>query len=130
MSACPHTAAAHFLVAGSSADLPDLHGALERLPESAYGQVILEIGPDETPCHLDLPEGVSLTLLRRAAGPDHDRGERTARAVHAWISEWMCEEDERAPRVIWLGGLSCEPIMRLHQDLRARFPHLHEHPQA
>lgn len=132
MARCPHTAPAHVLVAGSGADLGAITDAVLRIPEDAYGQVFVEVASDAAAPSFDLPEGVSLTVLRPASirGIELERGERVARAVQAWIAEWMCEDESDTPRVIWLGGLSCEPIMRLHSDIRERFPHLHEHRSA
>lgn len=96
MAACPHSAPAHFLIAGSSADLPSLRSAVEQLPDDAYGQVVVEADEDCLP-NLPVPPGVTTTVLIRRASTGEARGERVAQAVQAWISEWMCEDEPDAP---------------------------------
>lgn len=99
-----------FLIVGDAHDLPGVIDMLHRLPVDAYGQVLLEVASEIQIRPLPAPLGMSVTWLcrdrpRRIDEPLAPRGELAARALTAWIAEWMPEThvDQAEPYVIWIG---------------------------
>ena len=123
----------HFLLVGDSRDIPAITGMLTRLPVYATGQVYLEVAAGIQQRRLPAPDGMTVTWLCRdrvaAAGPIAPRGELAARAVSAWISEWMPDDHDTQPHpyVIWIGCSTSAPVTRLYRDLAERLGETHLH---
>ncbi|MFA5608063.1 MAG: SIP domain-containing protein [Leucobacter sp.] len=86
------------LAAGTPADLPAIRGWLAQLPEHVHGQVIVESDEhiDDVPC----PAGVSINRVAVGLFP----GETLARAVDAWLEEWLwAEADCERNFSLWVG---------------------------
>lgn len=99
----------HILVAGSSDELPAIEALLFLLPETTYGQVLIE-----SPADLDLPALARpgrVTVTRLARAQDDEPGVLLADAVHGWLAEWMPDEPDAA-RVftIWVGGTARDRV--------------------
>lgn len=121
---------AHFLIAGDLSDLPLLRRLLERLPVDAYGQVFIEVSAAFQVIDLPSPPEMTVTWLVGDTSPlSPPRGELAARAVVAWVSEWMPEERDAhtAPYVMWIGCSTSTVMDRLHDRLGDRLDHLHLH---
>lgn len=125
---------AHFLLVGDSADLPALRGIVSRLPVNAYGQVLVEVATGMQIQPWELPERMTLTWLRRdrmagVLGGLAPRGELAARAVMAWVAEWIPEQhrDHELPYILWIGCRASRQVDHLYRHLRERFDHLHLH---
>lgn len=123
--------AAHFLLVGDSSDLPSLRGIISRLPVDAYGQVFIEVAAALQVQALDAPERITVTWLcrDRTAGRLPPRGALAARAVIAWVAEWVTEGDDEheLPYILWIGCPASEQIDRLYRHLAHRFGNLHMH---
>ena len=93
----------HVLVAGGHEELPAIETLLVLLPETAYGQVLVETPPQIDLPALSAPARVAVARLARAE--TDEPGTRLAGAVHAWLAEWMPEEPD-SDRVVtlWAGG--------------------------
>ncbi|MET1037006.1 MAG: SIP domain-containing protein [Aeromicrobium sp.] len=108
----------HALVAGDVGDLPGIVTALAWLPADTYGQVFIEVGPDEELPLLAAPPRMTVHRLERSSAGD---GVAAGRAVAAWAGEWIPDEpDERRTVTIWVGervDLSCPEIMGLAERL-------------
>jgi NADPH-dependent ferric siderophore reductase len=93
----------HILVAGSFDELPAIEALLFLLPETTYGQVLVE-----TPVDLDLQvlaRPARVTVTRLARDQDAEPGALLADAVHAWLAEWMPDEaDASRMFTLWVGG--------------------------
>lgn len=123
-------ARAHFLLAGDSADLERLQDACSRLPADAYGQVFVEVASLIQVRRLHAPDGMSVVWLSRDRGARGlvRRGELLARAVEAWVGEWMPGgAGHEQPYVLWVGCAASERVDRLVQELAARFGLAHVH---
>lgn len=93
----------HVLVAGSFEELPAIEALLSLLPDTAYGQVLVEMPPDLELPPLTAPPRVILTRLARTRSDQP--GSRVADAVHAWLAEWMPDEPDPARTfTLWVGG--------------------------
>jgi NADPH-dependent ferric siderophore reductase len=91
----------HVLLAGDLADLPRIVAALAWLPADAYGQVLVEADVDDELPLLAAPLRVTVHRVERS--PEGD-GVAAARAVAAWVEEWIPDEiDERRSVSIWVG---------------------------
>ncbi len=91
----------HALIAGDLRDLPSIITALAWLPADAYGQVLVEAGPDDDLPLLATPPRVS---VHRIEPSPQGEGVAVGRAVAAWVEEWMPgEHDERRSVSIWVG---------------------------
>lgn len=117
----------HFLLVGDSRDLPAITGMLSRIPVGAIGQVFLEVASAIQIRRLPCPAGISVTWLCRdrsigANGTIAGRGELAARAVAAWVSEWMPDEQEshRLPYIMWIGCSTSRPVTELYLELADR----------
>lgn len=109
---------AHTLIVGVVADLPGIMTTLALLPPDAYGQVLIEVGPDEQLPVLAAPPRVTVHRVARSPqGP----GVAAGRAAAAWVEEWMPDEpDERRAVCVWVGervDLSCPSIDGLAERL-------------
>lgn len=123
----------HFLLAGDSSDLPLMSHILRRLPVDAYGQVFVEVDAASPIEHLETPESLTATWLRRdERDPMVRLGEATAEAVLAWVSEWMPERRDAhaAPYVMWIGQSMSRVMTQLSDHLGDRVGALHIHYQA
>lgn len=78
------------LAAGSVRDLPEIRSWLAELPADAYGQVLIEScsGMAEVLEPLKAPAGVAVNRVPFGIEP----GEGLARAVTAWLDEWVWAE--------------------------------------
>ena len=91
----------HVLLAGDVGDLPGIVAALAWLPADAYGQVLVEVAADDELPLLAAPLRVTVHRVERS--PEGD-GVAAARAVAAWVEEWIPDEvDERRTVSIWVG---------------------------
>jgi NADPH-dependent ferric siderophore reductase len=131
MSARP---GAHFLLVGDGADLGTLRGIVDRLPVDAYGQIFVEVATRAQVRRWDVPAGMTVSWLRRdrvasLLGGLAPRGELVARAVTAWVAEWIPEErsDRALPYVLWIGCSASDQVDRLYRHLARRFGNLHLH---
>jgi NADPH-dependent ferric siderophore reductase len=92
----------HSLIAGDVGDLPGIVMALAWLPTGAYGQVLVEVGPDEELPLLAAPPRVTVHRIARSAD---GAGVAVGRAVAAWIEEWVPDEPDAARTVsVWVGA--------------------------
>lgn len=97
------------LIAGAVEDLPEIHRLLEDLPETAYGQVFVEVALEEQVRILPAPPRVTVSWLVRSDRPSAvpslcfaDHGEALAAAVLAWAGEW-CLADSEPRTIVWIG---------------------------
>lgn len=108
----------HVLLAGDVGDLPGIVTALAWLPADAYGQVLVEAGPDDELPLLAAP--LRMTVHRVERSPQGD-GFAAGRAVAAWVEEWIPDEvDDRRTVSIWVGERvepSCPEIVGLVERL-------------
>lgn len=124
---------AHFLMIGDGDDIPMIQTILRRLPVDAYGQVMVEVATPLVATELEAPDGVGVTWMYRYRegspfAPVRERGELAARAIRAWMVEWMPDDDSHeVPLVLWIGCSENEHVDRTYWDLRTRFPELHLH---
>ena len=94
---------AHVLVAGDAAEIESVRALLCLLPESAYGQVLVEIATGEILPDLHRPARVAITTIER--DPALPPGARLSAAVAAWAAEWMADEPDPTRDVcVWVGG--------------------------
>lgn len=93
----------HVLVAGSFEELPAIEVLLHMLPDSAYGQVLVESPADaELLPILAAPPRVTITRLARTQSDEP--GSVLAAAVQGWLAEWMPDEPDMARAcTIWVG---------------------------
>ncbi len=111
------------LVAGDGRDLPRIRELLGALPDSAYGQVFVEVLTAEEVEPLAAPEGVAVLWLCRDRLPSRvdplvfaGRGEALAGAVAAWAAEWAPAraEDGLTACHAWVGCAAsafCGPVL-------------------
>src|SRR5690606_21907763 len=104
------TSGAHFLLVGDSTDLSTLQTTVSRLPVNAYGQIFIEVASAQQIRQWDLPDRMSLSWLCRdsassSLGAVAPRGELVARAVDAWVAEWIPEQhnERQTPYIMWIG---------------------------
>lgn len=127
----------HLLLAGDAHDAPELRRLIAMLPRHAYGQVYVEVGATGGQRHVDparweLPQGMSLTVLRRSPGsPRPRRGRLLAAALAAWADEWLPDGGCRCagPFALWVGCAASPDVERLCRSLNDRLDlapaHLH-----
>lgn len=86
------------VLAGANAhDIAGLRDWCASLPHSAYGRVFIEADAPEHICDLPTPPNVGVTwLIAQRADPaalgdepQHQPGTGLARAIDAWLDEWM-----------------------------------------
>lgn len=93
----------HVLVAGSFEELPAIEALLSLLPDTAYGQVLVESSSDLELPVLAAPPRVTITRLARTESDEP--GSLLAAAVHGWLAEWMPDEPDPGRAVtLWVGG--------------------------
>lgn len=93
----------HVLVAGSFEELPAIQALLFLLPETAYGQVLVETPPHLDLSPLDRPARVAVTRLARSE--TGEPGSLLADAVQGWLAEWMPDQPDPARTfTLWVGG--------------------------
>ncbi|MBF4590184.1 MULTISPECIES: SIP domain-containing protein [unclassified Curtobacterium] len=109
MDRTPRQPSDRVLIAGAVEDLPEIHRLLEDLPETAYGQVFVEVALEEQVRILPAPPRVTVSWLVRSDRPSAvpslcfaDHGEALAAAVLAWAGEW-CVTDSEPRTVVWIG---------------------------
>lgn len=97
------------LLAGAADDLPEIRLLLDALPDTAYGQVVVEVAFAEQVRILPAPPRLSVTWLVRCERPSllpslvfADHGELLAEAVTAWASEW-CVAGAEPRTAVWIG---------------------------
>jgi NADPH-dependent ferric siderophore reductase len=97
------------LVAGCADDLPEIHRQLLELPDTAYGQVFVEVALADEVRILPAPPRVGVTWLVRSTRGSRiaslvfaDRGEALAEAVIGWAAEW-CVAGSEPCTVLWIG---------------------------
>lgn len=98
------------LAAGSLRDLPEIRAWLAELPQDAYGQVLIEScsGLTEALEPLEAPANVAVNRVPYGLEP----GEGLARAVTAWLDEWVWAEAEIDRSVSVLACDDPSPAMR------------------
>ncbi|WP_044438750.1 siderophore-interacting protein [Agreia bicolorata] len=114
------TTAGRVLLAGDSTIIPVIRGLIETLPDTARGQIFIEVETalDITP--LETPERITVSWLARdvrAGAP----GQALGRAVRAWVSEMTTGDvmADGAELCVWLGGEAAR-IDDLRSDLAER----------
>ncbi len=117
--------ASRVLIAGCSTDIPAICRMLRELPSGAYGQIYVEIASPVQVRRWAVPDGVVVTWLRRdeqgqASGAVLPKGELLARAVSAWMAEWLTADDPLVPGFVWLGGATSPRIDDLYDELSRR----------
>lgn len=105
-------------MAGDVRDVPAIVTGLAWLPADAYGQVLVEAGPDDELPLLAAPSRVTVHRIERS--PEGD-GVAVGRAVAAWVEEWIpAEPDERRTVTMWVGrgvDVRCPEILGLVERL-------------
>lgn len=93
----------HVLVAADVAELDAIRSLLALLPETAYGQVYVEVADhDELPA-IPAPPRVTVNPVRREQ--QQPIGEQLSAAVAGWVGEWIPEEPPTDRAVsMWLGS--------------------------
>ena len=116
-----------FLFIGDGHDLAVIDGMLGRLPVDAYGQVIIEVASEIQIRRITAPVGIGVTWLcrdrpRRFDEPMIPRGELAARALTAWIAEWMPEHHAEIaePFVMWIGATTSPRMSEAYSELSSR----------
>ena len=109
MDRTPRQPSDRVLIAGAVEDLPEIHRLLEDLPETAYGQVFVEVALAEQVRILPAPPRVTVSWLVRSERPSAvpslcfaDHGEALAAAVLSWAGEW-CVADAEPVTIVWIG---------------------------
>lgn len=98
------------LVAGGVDELPAIEALLCLLPDTAYGQVLVEAPADLELPVIATPPRLTITWLARTEEPG-EPGSRLAEAVHAWLAEWMPDQPDLAREVtLWLGGSAMDRV--------------------
>ncbi|HWL02307.1 MAG TPA: SIP domain-containing protein [Microbacteriaceae bacterium] len=125
--------ASRVLIAGCAADLPAIQRILRELPTMAYGQVYIEIASPVQARRWPVPDGVIVTWLRRdlqeqESGAALPKGELLARAVSAWMSEWLPADDPVVPGFVWLGGATSPRVDELYETLSRRLDPMQPEP--
>ncbi|WP_186317517.1 SIP domain-containing protein [Curtobacterium sp. 9128] len=99
----------HVMLAGAVEDLDEVHRRLAELPETAYGQVFVEVAVTEQVRILPAPPRVTVSWLVRTDRPSAvaplcfaDHGEALAAALIGWASEW-CRPDAEPLSSVWIG---------------------------
>jgi NADPH-dependent ferric siderophore reductase len=109
------------LLAGDSADLPELRALIATLPQDAYGQVYVEVAAPVQVEPLATPVRVAVTwLVRETPAGLHARGELLARAVDAWTAEWLPAGVRDARRIAWVGCAAAPAIADRFRTMRAQ----------
>ncbi|WZH35288.1 MAG: SIP domain-containing protein [Microbacterium enclense] len=103
------------LLGGDARNLPAMQRIAAALSPAAHLTVLVEVdGPVEVGA-FDAGEARVSWLDRSIHGERRPRGERLARAIHAWCAEWACGE---APVcTVWLGARTPARIVRMTQAL-------------
>lgn len=105
------------LIAGDAADADLIARISSRLAWDVQGVILLEADARTSFRHIDVPDGVSVRWLVRGDGTRaHNRGERLAKAVHAWCVEWTCSEPP-AQWTVWLGPHTPPHVARMARSL-------------
>ena len=93
----------HILVAGSLHDLPAIEALLVLMPETVYGQVILETPAEAPAVKLSAPPRVTVTQL--VCTDETESGELLAAATQSWLAEWMpADPDADRAVTLWVGA--------------------------
>ena len=93
----------HIFVAGSVHDLPAIEALLVLMPETVYGQVILETPADAPAVKLAAPPRVTVTHL--VCTDETASGELLAAATQSWLAEWMpADPDADRTVTLWVGS--------------------------
>lgn len=127
MTSTPQQPCERVLIAGAVEDLPEVHRMLTELPETAYGQVFLEVAVEEQVRILPAPPGVTVTWLVRSDRPSlvsplvfADHGEPLAQALVGWMGEWGLTGGEPCTSV-WIGCSDSVWVDQARAALRAEF---------
>lgn len=113
------------LYVGDSVDIPAIRRHVSELAHDAYGQIYLEVASEIQIQKWDSPPGLSVTWLCRdracaIEGTIAPRGELMARAIEAWVSEWMPEEQADDRISMWVGLAASSVVAELYDNLSAR----------
>ncbi|RLV49106.1 hypothetical protein D9V37_11075 [Nocardioides mangrovicus] len=93
----------HLLVVVEHEELDAVRALLALVPETTYGQVFVETGPDQTLPTLARPGRVTVHQIVRSA--EDRRGTPALLASQAWISEWMPDDADPARELaIYVGA--------------------------
>jgi NADPH-dependent ferric siderophore reductase len=99
------TTAGRVLLAGDSTIIPVIRGLIETLPDTARGQIFIEVATalDITP--LETPERITVSWLARDVR-NGAPGQVLDQAVRAWVSEMTTGDvaADGAELCVWLGG--------------------------
>ena len=114
------TTAGRVLLAGDSSIIPVIRGLIETVPDTARGQIFVEVASAEDITPLETPERITVSWLARdvrRATP----GEVLDQAVRAWVSEMTTGDVavDGADLCVWLGGEAAR-IDTLRSELAER----------
>lgn len=122
------------LAAGDASDLTELRAWLSGLPETAYGQVFIEVFAEMQIETLPAPPHVGVTWLCREKrepsprpGLGRRRGEWLVEAVDAWFDEWLWADSEAVRNIqLWMGARTSSVVQSywaaLDRRLEKRWP--------
>lgn len=102
----------HVVLAGLADDLADLQLFLDVASTTTYGQVLIEVPAGAPAPTLVAPARVSVMCVRPAAGDPP--GTALARAMNAWLHEWMPEipESDR-DTTVWIAPAASAGMIEL-----------------
>ncbi|RFA20297.1 SIP domain-containing protein [Subtercola boreus] len=116
------------LLAADEASLDSLLGVVAALPDTARGQVFVEVGSADDIVSVETPELVSvawLTRESRSGNPGTSRrcahGQALERAVRAWVSEMTTGDPDfdGGELTVWIDGAGTR-VYELRQELIAQ----------
>ncbi|WP_162234567.1 siderophore-interacting protein [Agreia sp. Leaf210] len=114
------TTAGRVLLAGDSTIIPVIQGLIETLPDTARGQIFIEVETALDIIALETPERITVSWLARDVRTGTP-GQVLGRAVRAWVSEMTTGDvvADGAELCVWLGGEAAR-IDDLRADLAER----------
>ncbi|MFJ4038529.1 SIP domain-containing protein [Microbacterium sp. NPDC090007] len=103
------------LLGGDERNVPEMRRIAAALPPTVHLTVVVEVSGPARIGVIDAGEGRVSWLDRTVDGGLRPRGERLARAIHAWCAEWACGEDPAC--TVWLGARTPARIVRMTRAL-------------
>ena len=122
------------LAAGDAGDLDEIRSWLQLLPETAYGQVFIEVFSEIQIEPLPLPPHVAVTWLCRETRDPSPRpgigrrcGEALEAAVSGWFDEWLWSDSSTGRNFhLWMGARTSSVMqsywLSFDRKLQKRWP--------